>query len=268
MLARGRTRAARIRLPAVADEFRAGHDLAVMTPLLMFARRLPCSSDGDLVKTGLPLYTLRIIGRRGETSGCWRRWTSADAAAATDGFRFPPDGEEPHGIERMTRPNITVTGSTTQYTSTVPGDKSISHRCDARWRTLSLPEERAGRVFRRPSVARPTMFTCAGADAFFLAASIIPGSHLLLRAVGLNPRHGLLGASRGSGSATSRALHGIEVPVELVPDMIEFPVLFVAARQRALRLTVRGELRVRITYRGMMATGLYALGVRIARRRQ
>jgi 3-phosphoshikimate 1-carboxyvinyltransferase len=62
-------------------------------------------------------------------------------------------------------------------------------------------------------------------------------------------------------------LHGIEVPVELVPDMIdEFPILFVAAACAKGRTVVRGaaELRVKESDRiATMADGLRALGIDI-----
>ncbi|WP_300615045.1 3-phosphoshikimate 1-carboxyvinyltransferase [Dokdonella sp.] len=143
-----------------------------------------------------------------------------------------------------------------------------------------------GHRLRATDIVVPADFSSA---AFFLvAASIIPGSHLLLRAVGLNPRRtGLLGVLRLMGAdirehdareqggervadleVRHAPLHGIEVPVELVPDMIdEFPILFVAAAAARGTTTVRGaaELRVKESDRiAMMATGLTALGVRIA----
>jgi len=124
--------------------------------------------------------------------------------------------------------------------------------------------------------------------AFFLvAATVTPGSHLTLRDVGLNARRtGLLAALRAMGAdiQTTAArdvggepvadlvvrhapLHGIDVPVELVPDMIdEFPALFVAAAAARGRSTVRGaaELRVKESDRiAVMARGLRALGVRV-----
>jgi 3-phosphoshikimate 1-carboxyvinyltransferase len=62
-------------------------------------------------------------------------------------------------------------------------------------------------------------------------------------------------------------LHGIDVPVDLVPDMIdEFPVLFVAAACARGATTVTGavELRVKESDRiAVMASGLRALGIRI-----
>ncbi len=131
----------------------------------------------------------------------------------------------------------------------------------------------------------PTDFSSA---AFFMvAATLVPGSELLLRRVGMNPRRtGLLHVLRLMGAdiieeaageqggepvcdlrVRHAPLQGIEVPVEHVPDMIdEFPVLFVAAACAQGRTTVRGaaELRVKESDRiATMATGLRALGIRV-----
>lgn len=122
--------------------------------------------------------------------------------------------------------------------------------------------------------------------AFFLvAASIAPGSELLLRHVGINPtRTGvirilqLMGADitlenqQDAGGepvadlrVRSAPLQGIEIPPELVPLAIdEFPVLFVAAANATGETRLRGaeELRVKESDRiQVMADGLTALGV-------
>jgi 3-phosphoshikimate 1-carboxyvinyltransferase len=124
--------------------------------------------------------------------------------------------------------------------------------------------------------------------AFFLvAASVVPGSDLRLRRVGMNPRRtGLLSALRlmgaditeenpgeqgGEAVADLRVrhapLHGIVVPVALVPDMIdEFPALFAAAALAEGTTTVTGaaELRVKESDRiATMAAGLRVLGALI-----
>ena len=127
----------------------------------------------------------------------------------------------------------------------------------------------------------------SSAAFFIVAATVVPGSDLLLRGVGLNPRRtGLLDALRAMGAdisvlepreeggepvgdlrIRSAALHGIEVPVELVPDMIdEFPALFVAAAAADGVTRVRGaaELRVKESDRiALMSTGLRSLGIRV-----
>ncbi|WP_028917675.1 3-phosphoshikimate 1-carboxyvinyltransferase [Pseudoxanthomonas sp. J35] len=144
---------------------------------------------------------------------------------------------------------------------------------------------RGGQRLRATDIAVPADFSSA---AFFLvAASIVPGSELRLRAVGLNPRRtGLLQALRLMGADIREEdpsthggepvadlvvryapLHGIEVPEALVPDMIdEFPALFVAAACAEGPTVVRGaaELRVKESDRlAAMATGLRTLGLRV-----
>lgn len=137
-------------------------------------------------------------------------------------------------------------------------------------------------------VSVPADFSSA---AFFLvAASVVPGSDLRLRRVGMNPRRtGLLDVLRAMGAdicveavadaggepvadlrVRAAPLHGIEVPEALVADMIdEFPVLFVAAAFAEGATVVRGaaELRVKESDRiASMATALRALGARVEER--
>lgn len=125
----------------------------------------------------------------------------------------------------------------------------------------------------------------SSAAFFIVAATLLPGSELRIEAVGMNPRRtGLLEALRLMGAdireenrreqggepvadlvVRHAPLYGIEVPVELVPDMIdEFPVLFVAAACAKGRTVVHGaaELRVKESDRiATMAAGLRALGI-------
>ncbi|HVK50323.1 MAG TPA: 3-phosphoshikimate 1-carboxyvinyltransferase [Pseudoxanthomonas sp.] len=144
---------------------------------------------------------------------------------------------------------------------------------------------RGGQRLRATDVVVPADFSSA---AFFLvAASVVPGSELRLRAVGLNPRRtGLLSALRLMGAdirEENRAeqggepvadllvryapLRGVEVPEALVPDMIdEFPALFIAAACAQGPTVVRGaaELRVKESDRlGTMAAGLRSLGLQV-----
>jgi len=144
---------------------------------------------------------------------------------------------------------------------------------------------RGGQRLRATDVAVPADFSSA---AFFIvAATLVPGSELRLSAVGLNPRRtGLLAALRAMGADIREEHHashggepvadlvvrhaplrGIEIPVELVPDMIdEFPILAIAAACAEGTTVIRGakELRVKESDRiASMASGLLALGVRI-----
>jgi len=138
---------------------------------------------------------------------------------------------------------------------------------------------------RACDIAVPSDFSSA---AFFLvAASIVPGSDLVLEAVGMNPRRtGLLEALRRMGArievrnareeggepvadlhVVHAPLQGAEIPEAIVPDMIdEFPVLFVAASAASGVTVVRGaaELRVKESDRiAVMARGLRDMGARI-----
>jgi 3-phosphoshikimate 1-carboxyvinyltransferase len=144
-----------------------------------------------------------------------------------------------------------------------------------------------GHRLHATDIAVPADFSAA---AFFIvAACVIPGSDLRLRAVGMNPRRtGLLIALRRMGAeivvedsasadahghgesvadlrVRSAPLHGIDVPPELVADMIdEFPILFAAAALANGVTTISGatELRVKESDRiAAMAAGLRALGV-------
>ena len=122
--------------------------------------------------------------------------------------------------------------------------------------------------------------------AFFLvAASIAPGSELLLTHVGMNPtRVGVINILRAMGAdiealdereiggepvadlrVRAASLRGIDIPESEVPLAIdEFPVLFVAAACAEGRTVLRGaeELRVKESDRiAAMAEGLVTLGV-------
>jgi 3-phosphoshikimate 1-carboxyvinyltransferase len=150
----------------------------------------------------------------------------------------------------------------------------------AGWAKLS-----GGHGLRAADIIVPADFSSA---AFFVvAATLVPGSELVLRGVGMNPRRiGLLHALRAMGADIRESnprgqggepvadlivrhapLAGIDVPVELVPDMIdEFPILFVAAAAARGTTRIRGaaELRVKESDRiAVMAKGLGALGIRI-----
>ncbi|HEY2345611.1 MAG TPA: 3-phosphoshikimate 1-carboxyvinyltransferase [Xanthomonadaceae bacterium] len=146
-----------------------------------------------------------------------------------------------------------------------------------------MAELEGGHRLHATGIVVPGDFSSA---AFLLvAASIVPGSDLLIRDVGINPRRtGLLDALRAMGAdiheenprrlggetaadlwVRSSPLHGIEVPPELVPDMIdEFPALFVAAAFAEGRTVVRGAAELRVKESDRLAgtsAGLRALGV-------
>ena len=143
---------------------------------------------------------------------------------------------------------------------------------------------RAGQRLQACDVEVPADISSA---AFFMvAASIMPGSDILLKHVGINPtRTGVIEILQLMGGnleilnpreiggepvadirVQSASLKGIDIPERLVPLAIdEFPVLFVAAAcaEGRTRLTGAEELRVKESDRiQSMADGLDTLGVR------
>ena len=142
-----------------------------------------------------------------------------------------------------------------------------------------------GHRLRATDIVVPVDFSSA---AFFVvAATLVPGSELRLGRVGVNPRRtGLLHVLRAMGADIEQydageqggepvadlvvrhaPLHGIDVPIEHVADMIdEFPALFIAAASAQGATTIRGaaELRVKESDRiATMAAGLRNLGIAI-----
>ncbi len=157
--------------------------------------------------------------------------------------------------------------------------------------TLTVEPSPAGRIISIAGEAtlRPQAIVVPGdpsSAAFWLvAASIVPGSDIVVANVGLNPtRTGLIAALKLMGAdiveqdprivggepvadlrVRHAALSAIEVPTELVPSMIdEYPALFVAAAFAQGRTVARGahELRVKESDRiAVMAAALGACGV-------
>ena len=147
------------------------------------------------------------------------------------------------------------------------------------WAKLS-----GGHRLRATDIQVPADFSSA---AFFIAAAtLVAGSEIILRDVGINARRtGLLHALRAMGADITvtnvrrggepiadlvvrhAPLHGIEVPLELVPDMIdEFPILFIAAgaAQGTTRIRGAAELRVKESDRiAVMASGMRELGMHV-----
>jgi 3-phosphoshikimate 1-carboxyvinyltransferase len=156
---------------------------------------------------------------------------------------------------------------------------------------LTVEQTAEGRVIaiRGEAELRPQAIAVPGdpssAAFWMVAGSVVPGSDLLIRNVGLNPtRTGLLAALRLMGASIEEqdarvvggepvadlrvrhaALSAIDVPPDLAPLMIdEYPVLFVAAAFAAGRTVARGahELRVKESDRiAAMRAALEANGV-------
>jgi 3-phosphoshikimate 1-carboxyvinyltransferase len=158
---------------------------------------------------------------------------------------------------------------------------------------LTVEETPEGRVIslRGEAELTPQHIVVPGdpssAAFWIVAATIVPGSEVLMENVGLNPtRTGLIAALRLMGADIAEenprvvggepvadlrvrhaALSGIEVPPELAPAMIdEYPVLFVAAAFARGRTIARGahELRVKESDRiAAMRAALEANGIAV-----
>jgi 3-phosphoshikimate 1-carboxyvinyltransferase len=168
--------------------------------------------------------------------------------------------------------------------------RAFGHSVDIADGAVSL---RGGGRLRATDVAVPADFSSA---AFFIvAASLVPGSEVTLRRVGVHPRRtgllralaamgaeievrpigGDLGVAGNAGESGGEPvadlvvrhapLRGIDLPREWVADMIdEFPAFCVAAACAQGATTIRGaaELRVKESDRiAAMATGLRQLGI-------
>ncbi len=158
--------------------------------------------------------------------------------------------------------------------------RGFGYTVEGRGRTVCLA---GGARLRACDVEVPADLSSA---AFFLvAATIAPGSDLLLEHVGVNPtRTGVIEILRRMGAdieilapreaggepvadlrVRSAALRGIRIPETLVPLAIdEFPILFVAAAcaQGETVLSGAEELRVKESDRiAVMVQGLRRLGV-------
>jgi len=184
-------------------------------------------------------------------------------------------GLSARGTTRVAEPQ-----PTRDHTERMLGAFGYPIRIEGGW----IAVDGGGRL-RASDVAVPGDFSSA---AFFLvAASIVPGSDLVIEQVGVNPlRTGLLRALRMMGAdieliardpvggepvadlrVRAAPLVGIDLPESLVADMIdEFPVFFVAAALAEGQTCIRGaaELRVKESDRiAAMSALLTALGARI-----
>jgi 3-phosphoshikimate 1-carboxyvinyltransferase len=158
---------------------------------------------------------------------------------------------------------------------------------------VTVEETPEGKIIsiRGEAELKPQQIVVPGdpSSAAFLvvAATLVPGSDVMVENVGLNPtRAGLFTALRMMGASIEAcdarevggepvadlrvryaALSGIEVPADLAPSMIdEYPVLFVAAAFATGTTIARGaeELRVKESDRiAAMAAALGAIGARV-----
>jgi 3-phosphoshikimate 1-carboxyvinyltransferase len=183
------------------------------------------------------------------------------------------------GLYSEGRTSITEPAPTRDHTERMLRGFGCEVQCDGGVVSLS-----GGDNLRACDIDIPADISSA---AFFLvAASIAPGSDILLTHVGVNPtRIGVVNILRLMGANITlqnqrevggepvadirvryAPLRGIEIPLDQVPLAIdEFPALFIAAACAEGRTVLRGaeELRVKESDRiAAMAEGLNTLGVR------
>jgi 3-phosphoshikimate 1-carboxyvinyltransferase len=161
---------------------------------------------------------------------------------------------------------------------------------------LTVADSPEGRVITLSGEAelRPQTITVPGdpSSAAFpmVAALIVPGSDVTITNIGINPtRAGLIEVLQAMGADIAlenrrsvggepvadlrvrhSPLHGIDVPPDIAPSMIdEFPILFIAAALASGTTRTAGldELRVKESDRlATMAAGLAAIGVEVEER--
>lgn len=159
--------------------------------------------------------------------------------------------------------------------------------------TLEIEETAAGRriVLHGEAELKPQTIAVPGdpSSAAFpmVAALIVPGSDITIENIGINPtRAGLIDVLQAMGGnitlinrrsvggepvadlhIMASQLHGIDVPPDIAPSMIdEFPILFIAAAlaKGTTRTAGLEELRVKESDRlAAMATGLKAIGANV-----
>ncbi len=167
---------------------------------------------------------------------------------------------------------ILIAGLNAQGRTTVVEKAPTRDHTENMLTAMSVPVEREGRSVSVAGTAElhAVHVTVPGdisSAAFFLAAaSIVPGSEVVLRGTGVNAtRCGVLDVLAGMGSAVSidgekmsageriadlivrhATLHGTEIQGEIIPRLIdELPVLAVVASQAEGTTTVRGAAELR-----------------------
>ena len=259
---------------------------------LLAGQRFDSILTGDQSLTRRPMFRvtgpLNAMGARIDTAEGGRPPLRIRHAKGLSGIRYTPPVASAQVKSAILLAGLYAEGETEVSEAHPTRDYTERMLATFGWPVRFVPGQAAltgGHRLRATDILVPSDFSSA---AFFLvAASLVPGSRLLLRGVGLNPRRtGLLHALRLMGAdirehapreqggeavadleVRHAPLHGIDVPRALVPDMIdEFPVLFVAAAGASGTTRVSGaaELRVKESDRiAVMATGLRRLGIAV-----
>jgi len=231
------------------------------------------------------------------------RAMGAQIVARDDGFapiEFKPSAGGLHGIDwrlqvasAQVKSCLLLAGLYASGTTRISEPTATRDHTERMLRAMGCPvrsfddglEVQAPLALDAQTLTVPADFSSAAFP--LVAACLVPGSELVLEGVGVNPRRiGLLRVLERMGARIELVrprrvgaepvadlvvrhapLHGIELPSEWVPDMIdEFPILFVAAAAARGNTVIRGvaELRVKESDRlAGMSAALRALGIRV-----
>lgn len=257
---------------------------------LLCAQRFPVRLTGDASLSRRPMARvaepLRLMGARITTAEAGRPPLQVGGGATLHGieYRMPVASAQVKsslllaGLYATGRTRVTEPAPTRDHTERML--QGFGYAVEREGASVTIE---GGGSLRATSIAVPADISSA---AFFLvAASIAPGSDLLLCNVGVNPtRVGVINILRAMGAdiemlnprvsggepvadlqVRAAPLRGIEIPLDQVPLAIdEFPALFIAAACASGTTVLRGaeELRVKESDRiDAMARGLGALGI-------
>ena len=257
---------------------------------LMSGQRFDCTLIGDASLSKRPMLRvmtpLRRMGARISSDDDQSPPLHVRGGSALRGIEFESEIASAQVKSAVLLAGLYAEGETVVHEARPTRDYTERMLAEFGWPVMHAPGRvrlTGGHRLRAADVPVPGDFSSA---AFLIvAATLVPGSELLLKSVGVNLRRtGLLHVLRAMGAdiveldrrreggeavADLRVRHapltGIEVPVRHVPDMIdEFPILAVAAACAEGTTAIRGagELRVKESDRiRSMASGLRTLGV-------
>jgi len=257
---------------------------------LMSGQRFDCTLVGDASLSRRPMLRvmtpLRRMGARISSGDDQTPPLHVRGGGALRGIEFESEIASAQVKSAVLLAGLYAEGETVVHEPRPTRDYTERMLAEFGWPVAHAPGRvrlAGGHRLRAADVPVPGDFSSA---AFLIvAATLVPGSELLLKSVGVNLRRtGLLHVLRAMGAdiveldrrreggeavADLRVRHapltGIEVPVRHVPDMIdEFPILAIAAACAEGTTTIRGaeELRVKESDRiRSMANGLRTLGV-------
>lgn len=198
-----------------------------------------------------------------------------------------------HEASAQVKSGILLAGLYAKGETTIIESRPTRNHTELMLKTFSYPVEHSDSkiTIKGKNLCRGTTLQIPGdlssATFFVVAASLIPDAQLLITGVGVNPtRTGGLEILKRMGASIQLInrriygneevadlfiqhanLHGIDIPIELIPSAIdELPVVCIAAAHAKGKTLLRGaqELRVKESDRiDAIANGLRILGIQV-----